>query len=84
MQPPLLLLLLGPRAQGQVLGSGDQGLEDIKGHESASDHGQEDRPMACLGTGACYQVHYYGGCCKICWINCRYHPIILRRKCQTQ
>ena len=68
MLPPLLLLLLGPRAQGQLQGSGDQGLEDIKardqGQELPCDQGQEDGPIACLGTGACYQVRCYGSFMK--------------------
>ena len=47
MLPPLLLLLLSPRAQGQLQGSGDQGLEDIKARDQglkdirARDHGLE-------------------------------------------
>ena len=78
MLPPLLLLLLGPRAQGQLQGSGDKGLEDIKarnqgledikardhGLELPCDQGQEDGPIACLGTGACYQVRCYGSFMK--------------------
>ena len=62
MLPPLLLLLIGPGAQGQVQSLEDQGL--THSHEAAHHQGQEDGPMACLGTGACYQVHCYGSNCK--------------------